>query len=371
MFSIRSGRPPARGVNLTLPAAGKYPEQVNRRFMNNSEEQEQQGGAAALTRRDDTDRVALRNAVRIWSDASTNTASARRNDIRRDKQNAVLAFFEHAGKHPADVTPLDVKSWQGDLESKGLARTTVYYRLCHLSSFYAWAQAHPSLGQYVASNPVRLAQPKAPKAYQAESIKALTDAEFAALLAVVRAKAASGDVVGKRDYALLLFYVTTGMRRAEVIGLRGRDVSLSGDALLLRCKVKGGDYAGREVRDARVGEALLDYLRGADRESVLSTDGPLWTRHDHAGRPGAPLTSHAFALNLKRYAARAGLRHIHLHQTRHTFARMVSEDTGSLTETQDALGHRNLATTRVYVQRIAVKRDKHSERIIDRLSEKC
>jgi site-specific recombinase XerC len=48
---------------------------------------------------------------------------------------------------------------------------------------------------------------------------------------------------------------------------------------------------------------------------------------------------------------------------------MVAEDTGSLAETQEALGHRNLATTRVYVQRIAVKRDKHSESISKRLAE--
>jgi hypothetical protein len=42
------------------------------------------------------------------------------------------------------------------------------------------------------------------------------------------------------------------------------------------------------------------------------------------------------AQNLKRYAAEAGITHINLHQTRHTFARIVSEETGSLVETQDA-----------------------------------
>ena len=46
---------------------------------------------------------------------------------------------------------------------------------------------------------------------------------------------------------------------------------------------------------------------------------------------------------------------------------MVSEDTGSLVETQEALGHRNLATTRVYVNSIAVKKDKHSKGISERL----
>jgi site-specific recombinase XerC len=58
-----------------------------------------------------------------------------------------------------------------------------------------------------------------------------------------------------------------------------------------------------------------------------------------------------------------------VHQTRHTYARIVAEDTGSITETQEAPGHRKLSTTRVYMQRIAVKRDKYSERISQRLGD--
>jgi integrase/recombinase XerD len=114
-------------------------------------------------------------------------------------------------------------------------------------------------------------------------------------------------------------------------------------------------------------EALLDYLSSSGRLTALKTDSPLWTRHDRAGKPGAALTSHAFVKNLKRYARDAGVGDVHLHQTRHSFARIVAEETGSLTETQDALGHRNAATTRMYVQRIAVKRDRHSQRITGRL----
>jgi integrase len=174
-------------------------------------------------------------------------------------------------------------------------------------------------------------------------------------------------VVGKRDYALLLLFVTTGMRRQEVIGLRGSDVELRKDDLLIRCRVKGGDYVARSVEEPLVREALLDYLRACERSNTLSSGRPLWTRHDRAGRPGAPLTSHAFAKNLKRYAREAGIERVHIHQTRHTFARLVSEETGSLTETQEALGHKNLATTRAYVQRIAVRRDRHSRRIAERL----
>ena len=159
------------------------------------------------------------------------------------------------------------------------------------------------------------------------------------------------------------------MRRSEVIGLRGGDLDREDGVLVVRGKVKGGDYVGREVRDPNVQKALVDYLEACGRMKTLETDGPLWTRHDRAGRPGAQLTSHAFAHNLKRYAREAGIERIHVHQTRHSFARMVAEDTGSLSEIQEALGHRNLSTTRVCVQRISIKRDKHSERISQRLSE--
>lgn len=49
----------------------------------------------------------------------------------------------------------------------------------------------------------------------------------------------------------------------------------------------------------------------------------MWTRYDRAGVPGAPLSSRAFVENLKAYAKQAGLSHIHLHETRHTYARYV------------------------------------------------
>ena len=66
------------------------------------------------------------------------------------------------------------------------------------------------------------------------------------------------------------------------------------------------------------------------------------------------MTGHAFAKRLKMYARWAGIGDVHLHQTRHTFARWVSESTGSIIETQDALGHRHAATTR-FVKPLEVK----------------
>jgi len=308
--------------------------------------------------------AAVRNAVELWATAST-AEGVRREDLIRDKRQVVVAFFDFIKKHPADVTPLDVREWLTDLAKHGRRPATIYQRACLLSSFYNWALRDPELSSYIKSNPARLARPKAPKAYQTESAKALSDDEISTLVSIVRQKALNGSVVGKRDYAILLFFMATGMRRSEVLSLRGRDLKIN-EGITITNRVKGGTYIGREVSDPLVKEALVDYLSACNRLSALRTDAPLWTRHDFAGCPGAALSSHCFVKNMKRYAKQAGIDHFHIHQTRHTFARIVAEDTGSIIATQDALDHRNPSTTRVYVQRIAVKRDQHSRRVSSR-----
>jgi integrase len=294
----------------------------------------------ALQLRDTELRLALQGAISLWASATTG-ASARRPDLLRDKQRIVLAFFRYIGKLPGEVEPADVQRWLRDLAAKGISAGTAYQHACLLSSFYSWALKEPEISQQVHRNPARLARPKAPKPYQTESVKALSDEEVGALVAAVRRRAQAGDVVGKRDYALLLLYLATGLRRQEVIGLRGKDV-----------------HPGETL--------ILDYLTASGRLHALKTDTPLWTRHDRAGKPGEALTSHCFVKNLKKYAREAGVEGFHLHRTRHTFARIVSEVTGDITATQNALDHQNRSTTRVYVQRIAVKRDLYSNEVSKR-----
>lgn len=322
------------------------------------------GESTALQARETDLQVALRGAVSLWASATT-SESERRPDLLRDKQRIVLSFFRHIGKLPSEIEPADVQQWLADLEGKGIKPGTTYQHACLLSSFYSWAIRDPEIGQYLKGNPARLARPKAPKPYQTESVKAMSDEEVQALAGAVRRRALGGDLVGKRDYALLLLYLATGLRRSEVISLRGKDVHLD-ETLILAYRAKGGDYRSREVREPQVREALLDYLSSAGRMHALKTDAPLWTRHDRAGKPGEALSSHCLVKNLKKYAEEAGVKDFHLHRTRHTFARIVSEFTGDITATQNALDHQNRSTTRVYVQRIAVKKDLYSNEVSKR-----
>ena len=309
--------------------------------------------------------VALRTAIEVWASVSTSGATRRREELISKKRRVVESFFAQVGKDPGEVTPSDVQGWcerTRRADGHPPASATLYARASFLSSFYAWAQRE--LG--VRSNPVLLARPRAPKPYQTEATKSWTDEELRRITSVISSRAAQGGLVAKRDLALLLMYTSTGLRREEVMGLRGRDVQITEEGLVIGGLVKGGRYRVREVRDLETKNALLDYLTAAGRLHVLKMGAPVWTRHDHPKFAGGPLTSHAFVRNLKLYAREAGLNHVNLHQTRHTFGRIVAEETGSMTATQDALDHANLSTTTVYVQRIAVKRDLHSAAIARR-----
>jgi integrase len=309
--------------------------------------------------------AALRTAIEMWAGSSTSASVRRREELIAKKRRVAEGFFKDVGCDPGEVTPQDVQAWCERMrreDGRPPASATVYTRVSFLSSFYIWAQRE--LG--IRNNPVLLARPKAPKPYQTESSKAWTDGELHRITSVISQRAASGNVVAKRDLALLLMYLSTGLRREEVIGFRGRDIQITEEGLIIGGRVKGGRYRAREMRDVETKEALLDYLTVAKRLHVLKTDAPVWTRHDHPKLAGEPLTSHAFVRNLKLYAKEAGIDHVHLHQTRHTFGRIVAEETGSMTATQDALDHANLSTTTVYVQRIAVKRDLHSAAVARR-----
>jgi integrase len=310
---------------------------------------------------------ALANAIDLWAKGCTRPETFDRDIKLQDKVAAVARFFDFTGKHPGDVTPLDVERWRAHLEQRGRKPATIYTGISRISSFYRWLIADPQLAGVVPSNPVTNARPRFPRPYQSESVKSWTDSETVTLVDVVKALADTGSVIGKRDYALLLFFLYTGLRRNEVIGLDARALDRRDGRLVVTYQRKGGKYTAREVGRPEVWEALEDYLRVSKRLTVLSRGGPLWVRHDRAGGADESLGSRAFANNLKKYAREAGLGDVHLHQTRHTYARMVAEETGSFLETQEALDHENAATTRVYVERIAVKADKHGGTIAKRL----
>ncbi len=309
--------------------------------------------------------IDVHSVIDSWLIRTVNNSLARKDDIKNDKSKAVLDFFDFCRKSAEQVLPSDVEEWLRHLNSQKLADGTVYNKISALAQFYEFLREDGNLKFIIPINPAKVSLPKAPKPFQSESTKALTREELAKLLEVVEKRALDKTPVHLRDLAILQFYIVTGRRRTEVINLRADSIRISGDRFFIKSKVKGGFFINFELDDLDTQKAIFEYLEVTGRSHIIGTDEPLWLRHDKgaASAQTLALTPNGFVKRIRMYAVEAGIENFHIHRLRHTYAKMVSEVSQSMADTQEALGHSNIKTTQIYVQRLSVKKDKFSKSI--------
>jgi site-specific recombinase XerD len=114
----------------------------------------------------------------------------------------------------------------------------------------------------------------------------------------------------RRDHAILLLFLDTGLRLSEMSGLSVDDVDTTGRVLY----VTGKGNKGRSVRyGVKAGAALNRYQR-------------MRSRHPKSAEPGwwlgtkGQMTPSGVAQMVRRRCERAGIGQVHPHQFRHTFA---------------------------------------------------
>lgn len=307
--------------------------------------------------------------VESWLTRTVNSSLKRANDIRNDKSKSVFDFFDFCNKSAEQVLPSDVEEWRWFLKTQKLADGTVYNRISALSQFFEFLRNEAGMMKLIPINPAKVSLPKAQKPFQSESVKAFSNRELKKLIEVVENHAIKRKPVHLRDLAILQFYVATGKRRTEIISLRADSIEISEGRFFIRAKVKGGYFVNLELDDETTQSALLDYLEVTNRTGIIGKNEPLWLRHDKGAATDQQegLTSHGFAKRIKLYALEAGMNNVRIHRLRHTFAKIVSEASESMADTQEALGHSNIKTTQIYVQRLAVKKDKFSKSIREAL----
>jgi site-specific recombinase XerD len=147
-----------------------------------------------------------------------------------------------------------------------------------------------------------------------------------------------------RDRALVAFWISTGTRASELLGLRQRDVDPGQQLITV---VRKGARAAQQVpasADAFVWLRLhQEELHGKVPRG--RTQPVWWTLR----RPHRPLTYHAAHRMFERANAALGAEWT-LHDLRHSAAaRMVRDPHLTLTDVQWVLGHAHLSTTEVYL----------------------
>ena len=245
---------------------------------------------------------------------------------------------------PDQVRSSDVLAYAHGIGASGRvpSSTTVGARIACLSSFYRFTIRMGLL----AANPCDALE--RPRTVQSVA-RGLSADEVRRLLAVV-----PDTVAGRRDRALLLTFVLTGRRRAEVIGLTAGDISLEGETAFYRYRGKGGKRGRRELPRPAY-EALCATLTDAGLSlAEMDPGASLW----QAGAGSRGVTSSTFYARFRRYLRAAGLAPTGLHILRHTAAKLRRDAGASIEAVSSFLDHSSLAVTSVYLRRLEGEADR-------------
>jgi len=145
-----------------------------------------------------------------------------------------------------------------------------------------------------------------------------------------------------RYRTILMTLYSTGMRRAELCGMRPEHIDK--ERMMLRIPHGKGDKA----RDVPLSPILLDQLRAYYR-CLKRRNGWMFPSRN-TSRPHDPITDKTVWHACRRSAVRAGIdKPIHPHTLRHSFATHLFDNGAELPVVQRLLGHEDPRDTMVYL----------------------
>lgn len=167
--------------------------------------------------------------------------------------------------------------------------------------------------------------------------KTLSPEEVRALMAMPNLAAPTG----LRDRCVLELMYRAGLRVSEVCGLHLRDVKWSEAKLHLRQEVaKGGREAYVSLEPQTL--ALLERWKEVRRRYAPRQPWLFTTLRS------TPITRRDMWKMVDRRSRKAGIKHVHPHMLRHTFATELLREGFNLREVQTALRHADIRTTVIY-----------------------
>lgn len=242
---------------------------------------------------------------------------------------ATLRYFrtwmraEHPDAGPGDVAKLHVAGWLAHLgaqaEEGRLSKTTVGNRYRHLQQWFRFCVEDAEL--FEVSPMYGLRHPKVPK----RAVPKIAVDDITLLLGQCGGK----DFTSRRDTAIILLLLDTGIRREECAGLDVDDLNMR----TRRARIIGkGDKERSPAFGVQTALAIEKYKRvraghaGADRPA-------LWL-----SRFGDRLTADGIHQMLKRRGRAAGVAGVRAHRFRHTVADSWLRDGGSETDLMASMG---------------------------------
>jgi site-specific recombinase XerD len=227
--------------------------------------------------------------------------AARTVETYLDALDQLCAFLERQGMPTTaqGVAREHIEAFLVELFEAGRAPATVSNRFRALQQFFKFLADE---GEITASPMARMTRPRVPD----QPVDVVSEDDLRALLRSCSARSFE-DV---RDEAIIRLFVDTGMRRAELLGLRVEDLDLDQDVAVVMGK--GGRQRGCPFGH-KTGLVVDRYLRARARHKNAIAP-QLWL-----ARRGT-FNESGLATMLRRRGERAGIGKVHPHQLRHTFA---------------------------------------------------
>lgn len=267
------------------------------------------------------------------------------------------------------LTPQTIQAYYGKACQK-LSTRTVHHQHRVLSNALKYAVRQGYLGRNVCE---LVAAPKPQK----KAMRTLTPEELETLLETA---------TENQFYPVIYTAVSTGLRQAELLGLRWRDVDFDSESILVsralykrrgvyEFKKRRGVYEFKEPKTAHsrrrvnMTPKLAAYLKEykAERESLLLHLGCLPRLDDlvfssvEGKSPDPGVLSHNFA----RIVKRAGLENVRFHDLRHTFASLMLLQGARPKVISEALGHSSVAFTMDVYSHIIEGMQQDAMRLLD------
>lgn len=271
----------------------------------------------------------------MLDDFEASLTSASRATIRayRADLEAFTEWAERLGAtSPATVDRKVLRRYLAYLGTRQYARRSIARKASALRRYFGWLRR---TGRMAVDPSVGLSAPKG----DGRLPRVLRDEELRALLDHPPASISTDDpAIRLRDDAVLELLYGSGLRVAELCGLRPDDLDLTRRTV----RVWGKGSRQRQVPLSEPASVAIDAWLRRGRQALVTAETP--ADAVFLNRRGRRLTPR----DVRRLLDRRALSPTHPHALRHTFATHLLDGGADLRVVQELLGHADLGTTQHY-----------------------
>ena len=230
----------------------------------------------------------------------------------------------------SDVDYSHIRAWIVQLSDGGMANKTINRKVASLKSFFKFLYQTKTIDTFPLSGH---------KSLRIEKKEQLPFSEKE-INQVFAREVDQSDVEQLRDYLILMFFYLLGIRRAELINIKDKDVDLANKSITILGK-RNKERMMPLLDDVCV---LIDKYLSLKKEENVTADFFFFAKKNKKLNE-----MFVYRLIKKYFRGVTTKQKVSPHMLRHTFATHMLSNGSDLNAIKELLGHASLSSTQVYV----------------------